>query len=158
MRRRRRPEPDRAGLLTSCRLAREAISALVDGEEAPIGEAVVAAHIARCRPCREYRARIESLKRQLRVRALATSSGGVDVVLDLLRCAGEASRPDGVPALSWTDRHRRACLRATQWAAGVVPLGFALPALALGAFAHIHVVPSHVISRCTVGLGHLRRR
>jgi hypothetical protein len=33
-----------------------------------------------------------------------------------------------------------------------------VPALALGVFAHIHVVPSHVLTPCTLGLHYVSRR
>ena len=40
-----------------CQAAHEAISALVDGESAPISEALMKAHLAECQNCREFQER-----------------------------------------------------------------------------------------------------
>ena len=37
-------------------------------------------------------------------------------------------------------------------------LSIAIPALALGAFAHVHIVPSHALSPCTMWLHHAQPR
>jgi len=160
-RRRRRPESGRNAVVTPCPLAREAISALADGERPPVAEAIVAAHITDCQACREFGAGVMTLKRRLRLEALAIpTGGGANEVLALLGNPGQSSRSGGESQLPrpGPSRGRRSWARATRWAVGLAPLGFALPALALGVFAHVHVVPSHVLSPCTLGLHHVRGR
>jgi anti-sigma factor RsiW len=155
-RRRLRVEGRNASPLIRCHLAREAISALVDGEEPPVSEAITSAHLAQCRLCGEFQASVLSLTRQIRVRALAPAPGNAGEILELLGYTNEAPAPRHGWVRPWAERYRFSLVRASQWAAGIVPLGLALPALALGAFAHIHVVPSHVPSPCTMALHHHR--
>ena len=120
---RRKTDARRANPLVSCHLAREAISALVDGEEPPISDAITSSHVAQCDGCQEFRARVASLTREMRVRAFDPEPDGSQAVLELL-----GYRDRGV-----VPRHRRtrtlqsrvSLARASQWAAGVVPLGVA---------------------------------
>jgi anti-sigma factor RsiW len=157
-RRQRRLESRRAGAIIPCPVAREALSALVDGEEPAITEASVTDHLGRCQACREFRASVVSITRRMRVRALAPVSSRATEILGLLGCAGQApaTRPHG--SRRWAGKPRFSWVRATQWAAGIAPLGFAVPALALGMFAHIHIVPSHVLTPCTMSLRQAQHR
>ena len=137
-----------------CNLVREAISALFDGEGAPVPEGIVDSHVALCAGCRVFRSGLETLSRQLRVRAFDPTPG-YDAAI-LLSFGGTANTPsmDRDCGRRRRDPARRSLLRATQWAAGIVPLGIAVPALALGAFAHLHIAPSHFPTPCTVPLIH----
>jgi predicted anti-sigma-YlaC factor YlaD len=151
-------EPPQCGVVITCGVAREAVSALIDGEAPPVSEAIAANHLARCRECREFRADAVSLTRQMRLQTFAGVPNSAPEALARLGCRDQteaAPRPRGrarvrVSRVLWS--------RATQWAVGVVPLGIAIPALALGAFAHIHIIPTHTLSPCTMWLHHARPR
>jgi RNA polymerase sigma-70 factor (ECF subfamily) len=145
-----------ASALLRCQLAREAISALVDGEDPPVSEMIISAHLAQCPRCRQFRTGVVSLRRQVCVRVFAPTASSPGEILELLGYSDAAPVDSRGRARRWAQTHRFSWVRATQWAAGVVPLGVALPALALGAFAHIHIVPSHVPSPCTMSLHHAR--
>jgi len=153
--RRRRVRDEAATRLDTvlpCDLAREAISALSDGEEPPVPELVLDAHVVQCERCRGFRSGVASLSRQMRVRAYIAAPDCATEILDALGCSEDTTSFDRE---CWPRRdHRgpRSLVRATQWAAAIVPLGVAAPALALGAFAHLHYPPSHVPTPCTVSL------
>lgn len=142
--------------LISCQLAREAISALVDRETPPISEEIVTGHLAQCQACQAFRRSVVSLTREIRVRAFDPVPNDAGEILELLGYSGQALTPRCGRAHSRAERRRFSWARASQWAAGIVPLGLAVPALALGVFAHIHIVPSHVLTPCTIGLHHVR--
>lgn len=144
--------------LTSCLLAREAISALVDGEEPPIAETIATSHIAQCAGCQAFRTSVVSLAREMRVRAFDPAPHHVADVLERLGCTDQVQEPRLDRTHFSPQRRRRSWARASQWAIGIAPVGFAVPALALGVFAHIHVAPSHVLTPCTLGLHHVFRR
>ena len=148
-------ERPRPGAAISCALAREAISAFIDGEDSPVAETVTTIHIARCRECREFRDDAILLTRRMRARALGIVPPRPP---ELLRHLEQLDRRDPVPVerRPWAGLSRFSWSRATQWAVGAVPLGLALPALLLGAFTHVHIVPSHVLSPCTMWLHHAR--
>jgi len=134
-------------------VAREAISALVDGEELPIPESVADAHVSQCRKCREFQAQVLSLTRQLSVRVVPRRTDRTAEILTSLGLSAEALASAACePAQA--RRGRLTFARATQWAAGFAPLVLAVPALALGAFAHTHIVPSHDMARCMMSLSH----
>jgi predicted anti-sigma-YlaC factor YlaD len=160
MRRRRRTRSRGSSTIIRCDVAREAISALADDEEPPVAEAITAAHLSECEGCREFQASVVSLTRQMRLRVHAPTASRATEVLAALGCTdpASASASDEYEVLRWADRRRLSWVRATQWAAGVLPLGFAVPALALGVFVHIHIVPSHVLTPCTMSLIHQARR
>jgi anti-sigma factor RsiW len=155
MRRERRTDSWRSGAIVPCRLAREAISALADGEEPPVPEAITSAHLEGCDGCRQFQERVESLRRQMRVHVFVPVQGET-AVLTMLGCAEPAPATRSARARWCGPLRQVSWLRASQWAAGVVPLGVAVPALALGMF-HIHIVPSHVPTPCTLSLGHHAR-
>ncbi|HLN05486.1 MAG TPA: zf-HC2 domain-containing protein [Acidimicrobiales bacterium] len=147
-----------ASTVIGCHVAREAISALVDGEEPLVPRSVTSGHLARCQACREFQAGVATLRRQMSVRALAPSPDRASEVLTLLGFGGQAPTANETRARPWAHRRHIAWIRASQWAVGAVPLGVAVPALALGVFAHPHIVPPHVLSPCTMGLAHHFRR
>jgi predicted anti-sigma-YlaC factor YlaD len=158
VKRRRGRMNNQSSPLTSCLLAREAISALIDGEEPPLSEAITAAHIARCAGCEAFRTGVLSLAREMRVRAFDPAPDGPGDVLERLGCADRVREPTLDRTHFSAQKCRRSWARASGWAIGIAPVGFAVPALALGVFAHIHVVPSHVLTPCTLGLHHVSRR
>jgi predicted anti-sigma-YlaC factor YlaD len=147
-----RNEPPQSGAVIPCRLSREAISALIDGEDSPLPETVTTIHLARCRDCRDFRDDAVLLTRQIRARALAVVPQSPPELISRFERRDQAPRVRRL----WAGLSRFSWSRATQWAVGAVPLGFALPALLLGAFAHTHIVPSHALSPCTMGLHHAR--
>jgi anti-sigma factor RsiW len=156
-RRGRRRLAHRPSAVIGCVAAHEAISSLVDGEWPPIAEAVTRDHLAGCPECREFEAKVISLRRQMSVRALAPAPDRTTEILASLGLADHTIAPQragtrlrGYPA-------RDLWLRATQWGAGLVPLLIAVPALALGAFTHPHLVGSHVLTPCTSYLLHHHR-
>jgi len=139
-------------------VARETISAVVDGEEPPIPETAARAHLSRCEACRDFEARVVSLAREMSVRALPPRPDCTTEMLTSLGFSGEVlATQDGREHAWWSYRRRLAFVRATQWTAGLAPLVLAVPALALGVFAHAHIVPSHELTPCMMSLAHRRR-
>jgi predicted anti-sigma-YlaC factor YlaD len=144
----------RSSSIIPCTLAREAISALADGEDPPVAEDIAVAHIAKCGECATFRANVVSLTRQMRVRVHTPAPSREAKILAMLGCNDAAPPIYESRWRRWGDRRRLSWVRAAQWAAGLVPLGVAVPALAIGVFAHVHIVPSHVLTPCTVALVH----
>jgi len=147
-------------VLTRCELVLEALSARLDGEAAPVTDAEVDEHLGGCPSCRAFEARLPAITRRIRMHALGPIP---DLTGELVGPAAGAL--DAVTAAAggrrwgrWPARGPVQWAFVAQWAAAVVPLGIALPALALGAFTHVHVVPSHVPTPCTLTLlvHHLR--
>lgn len=135
----------------TCEDVRESISARFDGERPPVMEDVTAAHIAGCPVCQAFQESLAPLTRQIRLRASRSAPEGLARLLTL---PGSGDRG----ALTGPVRRRlrslsvSSWLRAAQWAGAVVPAGIAIPALVLGVFGHLHIVPSHVLTPCTVSL------
>lgn len=140
------------GVVVTCRTAREAISALLDGEESPVTEDLLATHVSACASCESFHARAATLSRRLRVRAFEPAPSREDEILSALGIAAATSPMRWPQPPRRVMRWRASGVSATQWAAAVVPLGVAVPALALGAFAHVHIVASHVATPCTSSL------
>jgi hypothetical protein len=118
-----------------------------------------AAHLSACPDCRAFLESLSPLARQIRLRAARPVPDGLVELLTPGPGPPHSStrtitRYLGVPSLSnWRSSAR--------WACAVVPAGIAIPALALGAFAHVHIIPTHVVTPCTASLGllhHMRRR
>lgn len=151
VRRRRRTPMRCSSAVIGCRAAHEAISALVDGESAPISEALMRAHLAECQNCREFQAKVVSLRRQMSVRLLSPVP---DRTSEILVALGLPDHPIQTRVRGWTPRRRVSLIRTTQWASGVIPLGIAVSALSLGAFTHPDLVGSHVLTPCTQFLAH----
>lgn len=113
-----------------CDLAREAISALSDGEEPPPGTspAQLAAHLARCRECAAFEAGVTELRQLLRPGRLQLLQGG-----------GGGPLP----------RLRRPPVRRLATAAAAA---LALPFLALGALNHVPLRPRPHVAPCSQAL------
>ncbi|HEY5272415.1 MAG TPA: zf-HC2 domain-containing protein [Acidimicrobiales bacterium] len=138
----------------SCEAIREAYSARLDGEEQTISDALIDAHLATCASCRHYIGDLEALSRRLRLQMLQPVPDLVNAILS------PSVGPEPLPSVrtSFSGRPAR-WLRldwgqATRWVAAVVPLAVAVPALALGAFTHPQVIPSHLPTPCTFFLLH----
>lgn len=146
-------------MITRCELVRESLSARFDGEEMPIAVAAVEAHLGICGACREFQALLAALDRRMRMRlrlAEPVSDHLGEEVLTSLR--NRDTRLFAKVMTRRVARRRSRTLRVTQWAAAVIPLAIAAPALTLGAFTHPHVVPSHVGTPCTISLVHQMAR
>lgn len=112
-----------------CAACCEAVSALVDGEEAPFDRALVDAHLRRCPSCARFSAELPGLAGRLR---LLPTEPVPDVVPQVLAGAKEGG-----------------LARAARWGVPAAAVCAALPALFLGAFTHPHVTPSHIVTPCT---------
>ena len=150
-----RPNP-----IVGCDLVREAISAMCDGEAPPIPETAAGTHLAGCQGCRAFQAEVMALARQMSLTVLPPIPDRTSEIIASLgiwetaQTAQTAQTAHAARARRSRDRRRISWGRASQWAASVVPLGLAVPALALGVFGHPHIVPSHVLTPCTMFLAH----
>lgn len=143
-----------------CRVAQEALSALLDGESSPVDELALSAHLGECSPCRAYDARARVLTRRMRVRVYEPPPDHAAEVMAILACVERAPRaaiPERRSALRCRHWSRVGWSRVGWWAAGVVPVGLVVPALAVGALVQFHVVGSHPITPCTRLLSHVLR-
>jgi predicted anti-sigma-YlaC factor YlaD len=125
-----------------CERAREAISALVDGEDPGVLRAAVDTHVDRCPACRAWHEDVTALARRTRV---APADAVPDLTAAILASATpRPSAPRGVGA-----RHARLALTFV----GLFQLGLALPALLFGAdvAASLHV--AHELASWEVALG-----
>jgi hypothetical protein len=157
MRRRRRTESWDSGVIVPCHVAREAISAFADGEESPVSEAMISAHLIGCDGCRAFREGVVSLRREMRVHGVVPEQRRQAEALVSRGLVGPEPAWRVSRAPRWVAFRQVSWLRASQWAAGALPLGVAVPALVLGVF-HVHIVPSHISTPCTVSLVHHARR
>ena len=148
------PHPDSVRFIVmDCAMVQESISATIDGEDSPIPRAALDGHLATCARCRPFAARACDLSKRLRLttaEAIPDLSSGILAAL-LVESPGRRRRRVLVPSAIRAPRPRR----ASQWAAAVVPLGLAVPALAHGLFTHPAVDPSHLATPCTAALSHL---
>lgn len=86
--------------MLSCSTCREAVSARLDGEPAPVGEAEVAAHLRRCGACSAFAEQASDLHRRLRV---APAAMVPDLTVPILLAAGDRQPPlrARTPGLRW---------------------------------------------------------
>jgi predicted anti-sigma-YlaC factor YlaD len=136
-----------------CRLAREAVSAIADGEVPPISRAATEAHLAGCQGCRDFQAKISLLNRRLSVCLLPAIPDRTEEILARLG----ADRVQSAHTNKGRYRKDQLChslRRASRWAVTAVPLGLAVPALVLGTSSHLHIVASHVVAPCAMFLAH----
>jgi predicted anti-sigma-YlaC factor YlaD len=138
-----------------CERAREAISALVDGEDPGVLLAAVDAHVDRCPGCRAWHDGVTALARRTRV---APADAVPDLTERIVAAAppavsathpahGAANWPKA--AVGGVARHARLALTFV----GLFQLGLALPALLFGAdvAASLHV--AHELASWEVALG-----
>jgi predicted anti-sigma-YlaC factor YlaD len=138
----------------SCKVIRGASSARLDHEEQTISDALIDAHLATCADCRNYVGGLEQLNRRLRLQVLQPVP---DLVNAILSSPAAPEPPPSVRMSLWSRPARWLRLdwgQTTRWAAAVAPLALAVPALALGAFTHPQVIPSHLPTPCTFFLVH----
>jgi predicted anti-sigma-YlaC factor YlaD len=135
----------------TCREAREAVSAHLDGERPPVSETRTAGHLARCSACREFdracrgiQTDLVDLARRARVQATRPAPAGLGRMLYSLSLDDMAGRPRFEPRRSDT-----AVRRALRWAAASAPAGLAVLGLPLALAHPSHVPPSHVPTPCT---------
>jgi predicted anti-sigma-YlaC factor YlaD len=121
-----------------CELAREALSAQLDGELNPLEEEGLAAHTKGCASCRSYARDLHAVHRSVRVRAAAP-------VPDLTRSIMAAAAPH-LPTHRRTPAAptlRSAWARYALLVVGVTQLAFALPELVI----HTHAGHSASMTR-----------
>lgn len=157
----RAASPRRPADVTTCELARESLSAEADGESATLTADARQRHVDGCASCRAFADDVNALNRTLRVRAADAPGEGASAVLALL---GVPASPPGEPcdraprtARRAGRRVRHAVAAGALWAVALIPLGVAVPALAAGAFAHVHIVGTHAPSPCTLRPAHPSR-
>lgn len=139
-----------------CERAREAISALVDGEDPGVLRAAVDAHVDRCPGCRAWHEDVTGLARATRV---APADPVPDLTDTILASANPRALSASSPAQStgyWPKVRRRSAARHARLAltfVGLFQLGLAVPALLFGAdvAASLHV--AHELASWEVALG-----
>jgi len=89
------PRGDYSGM--TCAHVREAVSALLDGEESPFDAGVIESHLASCAECRTFAAQAHSLHRSLRMSAAPAVP---DLTGPILSAIGAETR---LPATYGTD-------------------------------------------------------
>ncbi|MDA8063367.1 MAG: zf-HC2 domain-containing protein [Actinomycetota bacterium] len=140
-----------------CAVAREAISARLDGEPVPTAPGLLDAHLEACADCAAHVAGAVALRPLLAVRVPRTPPAGL--VADLApRLPGVAAEcrygEDLVPAL----RRQLRVARRSPAQARVRPLALAAAALAVVVFlaadfpVHVHVDPTAPATPCTASL------
>ena len=106
-----------------CTAIREAVSAELDGEVAPVGRAEVARHLQGCAACERFVDDLAALARRTRV-------GAADQVPDLTASImAQVATPPPSPSSSVRSARRRRDVRALVALAGVAQLILALPML-----------------------------
>lgn len=110
------PESDSNDM--DCFRWRDALSAMADGEPAEIDERLVAAHVARCPGCRQYKEMIEASPSMARI-GVATEMPDLSKTISKLTAAADR-------AAHWS------ILRVVLAVVAVQVIAFALPALVLG--------------------------
>jgi predicted anti-sigma-YlaC factor YlaD len=137
----------------TCSTAREALSALLDGESIPLSRSIVDGHVAECRDCSAYSRELAAMTGRLRVRHL-------EAVPDLsasIVAALDETRPIDTTLgrrLLRRARHVSCWAAGARWSIPVISLAVALPAIAFGGVGHLVVVPSHHLSPCVQVLTH----
>lgn len=114
-----------------CAPAREAISALLDGERAGVGHRELDAHLVDCAACRRWREYAHEVTRRFRVVAAEGSHAPQDELLEQARAA----------APRWRGRNAIALVRGALLVIAIAQLVVTLPALLFGTD---HDSPIHV--------------
>jgi len=123
-----------------CDLAREALSAQLDGELNPLEEEGLAAHTNGCASCRSYAHDLQSLHRSLRVRSAAPVP---DLTRSIMAKAAPHLPAPRPAAPAPTPNVRAGWARYALLAVGVVQLALALPELLI----HTHAGHSASLTR-----------
>jgi hypothetical protein len=137
---------DLADIVLVCALVREAVSAWLDGEEAPAGEAEVQAHLGRCADCRRFQQAISSISSLCdQTVAQAPCSPPARPPKEVLAVLAAAAR--GAPAAAVVERLARPLRRWSgrpsartkvkgPWAVPAMVAGIALPCVSFATFSH----------------------
>lgn len=130
-----------------CAAIREAVSADLDGEVAPIGRAEVARHLRRCRACERFVDDLSVLARRTRI-------GAADQVPDLTTAiTARLSRSPTSPPVAASPARRGRDLRILVGLAGVAQLVIAVPML-LGLFSpDLHLGRDLGSAQVAIGVG-----
>lgn len=145
--------------MIDCEQVREALSAGMDGEQAPagVGQRALGDHLARCGGCRRWLEEAEAVNRLYRLRPAPVVP---DLSATVLAAVGEGGagrgrRPFGEqgknhgPNSRW---ERSSLSRLALVLVGLAQLGFALPALVLGAYRGAPPHVSHELGALDVAL------
>ncbi len=116
--------------MLTCEQAREATSALLDGEDPAVHPAELSGHLTACRACRRWRAAAHEVTRRARVASAPQVPDRTDDIVTSVTSSG-----GGQPSRNhWWWRGGLALVAAAQFAATVPVL----------LFGHDHVAPMHV--------------
>ncbi len=126
-----------------CDAVREAISARLDGEQAPTPVPLVGEHLDRCARCRDFALDAATIAERARRSALVPLRvpDRTDEILFALACS-ESRRGRCRALRSWFPRTR--WVWAAGWAAAALPVGVAAPMLAAGGPAQ---PAAHLVAR-----------
>jgi predicted anti-sigma-YlaC factor YlaD len=116
----------------NCDSAREAISAVLDGEPADVDLAELDRHLVECADCQRWRERAHELTRAVRLQPARPAPRPPAQLMDRLH---------GQSSLSWWRPNSMAAARIGLVAVAVAQLALWLPVLLLG---HDHAAPVHV--------------
>lgn len=115
-----------------CEQVRESISAMLDGEPAPLSEAVVAGHLAECAGCARWKSDVEAMQGRLRVGVAPVLTDETDRFVNAVHRA----QPN------WRDERRQLLpVRLALVVVAAVQLVLAEPTLLLG---HDQLAPEHI--------------
>jgi len=143
--------------MRACTRVQESLSALADGEQPLIAEVEARAHLGVCAHCRRFEEALAPLSWILAARSLASPPDNSGAILAALGCDGDTSRLTAAfDRVVRAIRHPR-WTGAGQWAAAIIPLAVATPALVLGLGGHDSTAPVHLMSPCTQALIHYMR-
>lgn len=116
----------------ACDQIREALSARLDGEKAPVDPATIEVHLSDCRECVEWLAKVEEVTSAVRAHPLKAP----DLTASIL-AAIHAEKAAHAGAHEATQRKRRATMRLALGLTALMQLAMAIPMLlGLGEIAH----------------------
>lgn len=130
--------------MSTCEPYRDALSAMMDGEVAPIGEAAVRRHLDACGRCTAFAAASDDLARRMRISAAAEVP---DLTASIL---ASVDTPDVARV-----RERFKQLRAVLALAGVAQLMLAVPSLVSAGVVAGHVTREVAIFELALAVGFL---
>jgi predicted anti-sigma-YlaC factor YlaD len=120
------PRGDYRGM--TCRHVREAVSAVLDGEDSPLDAGVIESHLASCTDCRAYAVQARTLHRSLRMSAAPAVPDLTPSILAAIDASHRSAAADG----------RDLALRLALVVLAVAQIAIGIPAL-LGADSGVPV-------------------
>lgn len=127
----------------TCAVAREAISALLDGESSPLEPALLESHLASCAACRGWKEQAHEVTRRARL-AAATPAPLPNASLLAAMRAGDGRRPWWRSLLA---------VRVTLVAVALAQLALSLPELLSGSYRGAPVHVAHEMGALDMALG-----